>query len=180
MLYDILKKRRSIRKYTDQPVEKEKLDRLVASALLAPSSRGVRPWRFIVVDDPEMMKKLAKCKPHGAGFLNGAPVGIVVVGDPSESDVWVEDCAIASTILWLAAEDLGLGACWCQIRKRMHADTASASDVVRALLGIPEGFEVEAIMGLGYPVEQKAGYTEDQLHYEKAHKGTWGTPYPRP
>lgn len=180
MLHDILLKRRSIRKYADRPVEKETLDRLVTAALLAPSSRGIRPWDFIVVTDADMLKKLARCKPHGGGFLDGASAGIVVVGDPSKSDVWVEDCAIASVILLLAAEDLGLGACWCQIRKRMHAEHASASDVVRVLLGIPEGREVESIIGLGYPDERKSPYTEDQLPYEKTHLGNWKTPYTHP
>ncbi|HEX9058905.1 MAG TPA: nitroreductase family protein, partial [Clostridia bacterium] len=78
MLYELLKSRRSIRKFEDREIEKEKADFIIKSALLSPSSRGIRPWEFIVVNDKETIKKLSQCKEHGSSFLSGAPLAIVV------------------------------------------------------------------------------------------------------
>ena len=85
MFFDLLKKRRSIRRFTDHPIEKEKIDGLMKAALLSPSSRGIRPWEFVVVDDRETLTALSQCKPHGASFLKSAALGIAVVADPSHA-----------------------------------------------------------------------------------------------
>ncbi len=177
MLYETLRKRRSIRQYQDRPVEKEKLDTLLKAALLSPSSRAIRPWSFIVVDDRETLKYLARCKPHGAAFVQAAPLAIVVTADTSKSDVWVEDTAIASVILLLMAEELGLGACWCQVRRREHDDRISAGEYIRRRLNIPLEYEVESIIAIGYPAKEKAPYEESDLHYGKLRRDGYGTPY---
>lgn len=176
-MFELLRKRRSIRKYSDRPVEKEKIDTLLKSALLAPSSKGIRPWQFIVVDDRETLQKLSKAKPHGASFVANAAAAIVVIADAEKSDVWVEDAAIASVILMMMIEDLGLGACWCQIRERTYDANATAGEYVRWALEVPENFEVESIIALGYPAETKPGYEEGDLLHEKLHRNRFGTPY---
>ena len=109
MFIELARKRRSIRRYLDKPVEKEKIDLLVETALRSPSSRGINPWEFVVVTDPEIIGRLSEAKPHGASFLRKAPLAVVVCADPEKSDVWVEDASIASVYLHLAAADLGLG-----------------------------------------------------------------------
>ena len=114
MLIDLLRTRRSIRRFKDQPVEQEKLDLLLEAALRAPTSRGNTPWNFIVVTDRQRLARLAAAKVHGSGFLGNAPLAIVVCADPAKSDVWVEDAAIAATFIHLQATDLGLGRCWAR------------------------------------------------------------------
>ena len=99
MFFDLIQKRRSIRKFKPVPVEREKINRLIETALRSPSSRGFNPWRFVVVDQPSTLANLSLAKPHGAAFLRDAPLAIVVVGDPQASDVWIEDCSIASTMI---------------------------------------------------------------------------------
>ncbi len=178
MFFDILKKRRSIRRFTDQPIEKEKIDGLMKAALLSPSSRGIRPWEFVVIDDRETLTALSQCKPHGAGFLKGAALGIAVVADRSKSDVWMEDAAIASVYLLLATEALGLGACWTQIRKRNYTEEITAADRVIELLGLPADCAVEAIIAVGYPAEEKRAYTDDDLKWEKVHYNRYGQKKP--
>jgi nitroreductase len=167
MFIDILTKRRSIRKYQQKPVEKEKIDLLVEAALRAPSSRGVNPWRFVVVTDPGIIGPLAKAKPHGAAFLKNAPLAIVVCADTEKSDVWVEDASIATICLHLAATDLGLGSCWIQMRLRNYSDQQTASDYIAEVLGLDKGLAVEAILAVGYPDEEKKPHDRQSLPYEK-------------
>ncbi|MBQ2004366.1 MAG: nitroreductase family protein, partial [Peptococcaceae bacterium] len=84
--------------------------------------------------------------------------------------VWIEDCSIAMALMHVEAHKLGLGSCWVQIRNRMaQGETQTSNDYVKALLHVPEQYEVLAILGIGHPDEEKAPYTLDALHYEKVH-----------
>lgn len=163
MFLDLLRSRRSIRHYEDRPVEAEKIDLLVEAALRSPSSRGLNPWSFVVVTKKETLVALAQAKPHGASFLAGAPLAVVICADPTVSDVWVEDASLATLTLHLAATDLGLGSCWIQLRKRDHAEGGSASAYVADKLGLPEGMEVLAIMAIGHPREEKRPHPPESL-----------------
>lgn len=174
MFLSLIQKRRSIRKYLEKPVEAEKIDALVEAALRSPSSRGFNPWEFVVVTDKTLLEKLSKAKPHGASFLKNAPLGIVVCADPEKCDVWVEDASIASIFIHLAAESMGLGSCWIQIRKRMHDQTTTAQAYIRDLLNIPENLNVEAIVAIGYPGEKKPPHLKEELQYEKVHDDFYG------
>jgi nitroreductase len=172
MFLDLLRKRRSIRQFEKRPVEREKIDCLVEAALRAPSSRGLNPWHFVVVTDPETRAALAVAKPHGGSFIKNAPLAIVVCADPQKCDVWIEDTSIAAIILHLAAADLGLGSCWVQIRLREYDAGRSAEEYIAGVLGLPEGMVVEAMIAIGYPKEEKAGHPQgsllfDQVSYEK-------------
>ena len=163
MLLELLRRRRSIRRFTDQPVEAEKIDQLLEAALRSPSSKGNTPWEFIVVTQPATLQKLAVAKAHGATFLQKAPLAIVVCADPAKSDVWVEDAAIAATLLHLEATDLGLGSCWVQIRLRQREDGSDSQTYLADLLGLAEGLQVLAIVGIGYATEGKNGHPRDAL-----------------
>jgi nitroreductase len=168
-MIELLKSRRSIRKYQDKGVEKEKLDIILKSALLSPSSRSRRPWEFIVVTDGELLNKLSNCRDSSSGFLSGAPLGIVVLADPSVTDVWIEDDSIASAIIQLTAQSLGLGSCWIQVRERFHSESVKAEDYIKGLLGIPDHLTVECMIAIGYPAEEKSAYKEEELPYHKLH-----------
>lgn len=169
MFFQLLKERRSIRKYQERAVEKEKLDIILKSALLSPSSRSRRPWEFVAVTDKEVLKKLSMCREHSSAFLEGAPLGIVVIADKSICDVWVEDCSIASIIIQLSAHSLGLGSCWIQVRDRFHKEEVTVEDYIKNILNIPDKYAVECIIAIGYPDEKKEGYDENKLPYEKIH-----------
>jgi nitroreductase len=175
MFLSLIQRRRSIRKYVEKPVETEKIDAVIEAALRAPSSRGFNPWEFVVVTEKGLLEKLSKSKPHGASFLKNAPLGIVVCADPEKCDVWVEDASIASIFIHLAAESIGLGSCWIQIRKRMHDQTTSAQAYVRGLLNIPKNLNVESIVAIGYPDEKKPPHRKEDLEYKKVHHGLYGS-----
>ncbi len=177
MFISLIQKRRSIRKFETKEVEAEKIDRLIEAALRAPSSMGSKPWEFIIVSDREVLAKLSMAKQHGASFLKNAPLAIVVCADPDKSQVWIEDASIASIFIHLAAESMGLGSCWIQIRKRMHDNTTTSEAYVSQLLNIPEGKRVESIIAVGYPDEGKPPHKKESLQYEKVHLGSFGKPY---
>lgn len=177
MFIELIKKRRSIRRFLDKPIEKEKIDQLIEAALRAPSSKGENPWEFIVVTDRELLQRLSLAKEHGSTFLKGAPLGIVVCADPKQCDVWVEDASIAAIFIHLAASSLGLGSCWIQIRLRRHNQEKSSNDYVAEQLQLPPHLQVEAIVAIGYPAEELPAHTQDELQYEKVHRDFYGRPY---
>ena len=106
-MIELLRSRRSIRKYKDRPIEPAKVEILKEALLRSPSSRGLDPWEFVFVDDQELLSRLARCKPHGAAFLQEAALGIVICGDSDKSDTWIEDCSIASILVQMVAQSLG-------------------------------------------------------------------------
>ena len=172
-MIELLRKRRSVRKYTEKVIEQEKIEILKEAVLRSPSSRSFDPWEFIFVDDRELLKQLALCKPHGAGFLEGASLGIVICAEEKKSDVWVEDCSIASILVQMIAQSIGLGSCWIQIRKRKFDDRMTSEDYIRKLLNIPRGIKVESIIALGYPAEKKQPVPREKLKYEKVRMNSY-------
>jgi nitroreductase len=108
-MIELLRNRRSIRKYTEQPVEAEKLELLKEALLRSPSSKNINPWEFVFVTDKVKISQLKLCKPHGATPLETAPLAVVICADKTKNDVWVEDCSIASILLQLTAQSLGIG-----------------------------------------------------------------------
>ena len=168
-LLEIMKHRRSVRKYTGEKIEEEKLQQILTAALLAPSGRAIRPWEFVVVRDKETLTKLSKAREHGAEMLAGADCAVVVFGDESKTDVWTEDCCNAMAHMYLMASALGVGCCWIQGRLRNTPEGILTEDYVRDLLDVPSQYRLEAIMSLGMPAETPAPYDVDKLPYEKIH-----------
>lgn len=173
-MLELLRKRRSIRTYQSKQIEEEIIDQLVKVALLSPTSRSLQPWEFIVVTDKELLQKLSQSKIHGSAFMKGAPLAIVVIGDSNVSDVWIEDASIATINIQLAAETLGLGSCWIQIRNRMHNDTITSEQFIRQLLLVPDSKSVLSIVAIGYPEQQRPPYNIDELPYKKVFRNQYG------
>lgn len=176
-MINLVRKRRSIRSYTGEPVSVESLELLVETLLRVPSSRNIDPWEFIVIDDPWLLQQLSRAKQHGSEFLKGAPLGIVVCADSTKSDVWVEDCAIASILVQMTAESLGLGSCWIQIRQRPHDGQSTAEAYIQKLLGLPEHIKVESMIGIGHPAEKRAPLRAEELQYDKVRRNSYAVPF---
>lgn len=169
-LYDLVKSRRSIRKYLDKPVEQDKIDNILRVALMSPASKRSNGWEFVVVDDKALLQQLSQCREFGSKFVADAPLAIVVAATPEKSDVWFEDAAIASTFIQLAAADLDLGSCWIQVYKRQYSETETSSQYIKKLLNMPENLEVLNMVSIGYKNEERKPYDEEKLLYEKIHK----------
>lgn len=171
---DLIKNRRSMRKFTGQELTQEEVVALLKAALMSPSSKRTNCWQFVVVDDKEMLEKLSHCKEHGSAFLSDAALAIVVLADPLASDVWIEDASIASLMIQLQAEDLGLGSCWIQVRERFTATGMPAGEYVHTLLDIPLQLQVLSIIAVGHKGMERKPFNEDNLQWEKVHLHQYG------
>jgi len=169
MFIDLLRKRRSIRRFSGRALDEDTIALFTETLLRSPTSRGINHWEFIFVTDRELLDKLSRSKKQGTEFVAGAALAIIILGNEKKSDVWVEDCSIAAINVQLLATDLGLGSCWGQIRNRPHDDSTSAEAYIQQLLGIPRHLRVGMIVAVGYPAEDKKPVPFEKLDRRKIH-----------
>ena len=154
---EVIEKRHSVRKYSDQPVDKAILDAIVRVAQTAPSSRNSKSWVFMIVEDRETLDALSQMRDYGSALLTGAQAAIVVLGDETKTDLWVDNCAISATFIQLAVTAMDLVSCWVHINGRpcvrLEPEGAKAEDYVRNLLGIKDGLKPYCVIAIGYPEE---------------------------
>lgn len=164
----LCRNRRSVRKYTAQPVEQEKIDYMLRCALMAPSGKRTNPWEFVVIRDEAKLRAMEACRTYGSGMFKTATAAIVIALDTSLSDTWMADGAIAAEHLLLAAAEQGLGACWCHVYNREGAE-----DLIKGLCAIPDNRTVLCVISLGYKDEERKQYELDKLPYDKIHDETY-------
>lgn len=168
-LKKLLLQRRSCREFTEELLTPEETESILQAGLLAPSGRRINPWQFVVVENKGTLNLLSQSKSHGAGFLKTAAIAIVVLADVMSADTWIEDASIASVIMQLQAEQLGLGSCWCQIRMRESGEGLDAAQYVRDVLQIPYQLEVLSIIGFGHKKHATPPANIKDLQWEKVH-----------
>jgi len=167
MMIDLLLTRRSIRKYTDQPVTDDQVREILRAAMAAPSAGDQRPWEFLVIRGRTTRMALTQVHPH-ASMLPSAAVAILVVADPRRQlheNYWPVDCSIATQNLLLGAHALGLGAVWLGVYPRMERVAA-----IQKLLEIPDPVTPFALVSLGHPAEAKSPaerYDESRVHWDR-------------
>ena len=165
-LIQVIFARRSIRRYTAEPVSEADIRTLLEAAMAAPSGSNRKPWYFVVVTERETLDRLAEIHPHGK-MLSEATLCIAVCGGPTQSErFWLQDCCAATENLLLAATALGLGAVWLGVYPR--EDRVAA---VRQVLGIPDAMAPLNLISIGHPAEEK----EPRTQYDEArvHRGRW-------
>lgn len=167
-LIDLMLKRRSTRKFSDENVTKEELDKILQAALLAPTSMNRKPCNFMVVERKETLKELSHAKDYGADLLKGADKAIVVVADTLVADTWCEDSSIALTYMHLMATELDLGSCWVQMHLRSK-DGKDAEEVVRDILKIDDHYRVVGILALGHSDDIPKPHTLEDIDKNKIH-----------
>jgi nitroreductase len=156
--------RRSIRQYTGQPVSEADITSLLEAGMAAPSAGNRKPWHFVVVTDRHTLRAIADAPPYGR--LGSAALAIVVCGDPSISDWWLQDCTLATENILIAAAGLGLGAVFLGCHER-----AEREQPIRQVLGIPQEIGMASVLSIGYPAEEK----EPRTQYDPAqvHRNKW-------
>jgi len=167
--------RRSIRRFTEQKIEKQTLTELLTAAMYAPSAVNKQPWHFVVIDRKELMESIMEIHPN-AGMLSTASHAVVVCGDEQlqhDDGYWVVDCGAATENLLLAAHALGLGGCWVGLHPR-----ETRKNHISRLLGLPAHVQPFALVALGYPLEKRP--RPDRFHPEKVRHNKWEDPYYAP
>lgn len=161
--------RRSHRKYRNEEIDSEDVEKILRAALMSPSSKSKRNWQFVVIDDKMTLNKLSDAKDMGGQFLKDVPLAVAVLGNPLENDCWVEDCSIAAVTMQYQAEELGLGSCWVQMRNRGLSDGTPADDVVKGILGIPDELHVLCVVAIGHKDGERKPQSEENLKWENVH-----------
>jgi nitroreductase len=172
-MISLLQTRRSIRKFTEQAIESEKIQVLKEAVLRAPTSKNSNACEYIFVENPELIEKLAQCKPQGASPLQTAQLAIAVLVNDSKTVAWIEDGSIASIIAHLTAHSLGLGSCWIQVRGREFSDEKSSEEYVRECLNIPVEYRVLSIVAIGHAAKPQPGKLYDKLDFSKIRTNTF-------
>ncbi len=168
-VFEIIRKRRSIRLYEEKPVEQEKLNRVLEACRLAPSADNRQPWRFIVVTNDEVKEKLRAS--YDEEWFVSAPVIIIGCAVPKEAwvrmdgqEYWMVDVAIAMQNMILVATELGLGTCWI-------ADFDE--EAARKALKLSQSVRIVAMTPLGYPTEKKRPVRNRKSLSEIVHYDSW-------
>lgn len=178
-MIEVIKNRRSIRKYMNKEVEEDKLLEILESGRLAPSGSNTQPWQFIVIKSEQNKEKVAKVS-HNQKWMTTAPIQIVCVADircridenidisldenSKEEEVKqiIRDTSIAVEHMSLTATELGLGSCWVAWFTQAE---------FRSVLNIPDDKYVLCVLTIGYPDEapnpRPRKKLEDIVHYEK-------------
>ncbi|MCP4650453.1 MAG: nitroreductase family protein [PVC group bacterium] len=160
-LYEAICKRTSVRKYKQEAVNKDILEKLVDAGRRAPSARAVEPWEFVIVNEKTVLEKLSAVAPNGS-FMKDAAAVIAIFSH--QTKYYLEDgCAAIQNIL-LAVADVGLGACWVAGDKKDYVVE------VGNMLGVPQEIKLVGLIALGWPAEDKKQAKnrslEDVIHWE--------------
>jgi len=164
---DAILKRRSIRRYSGEPVNKSEVDLLLKAAMYAPSARNQQPWHFIIIDERSILDEIVKIHPY-AGMLRGAELAVLVCGNEDlelSSGYWPVDCAAATQNLLLAAHALGLGAVWLGVYPRHERQKG-----IQELFDLPHRVHPFSLISIGHPAEEKAlpeRFKEDRIKYNR-------------
>lgn len=166
MSLEMIFARRSIRRFTSEPVGKEQESELLKAAMAAPSASNLQPWHFVVVRERSTLDRIAAAHPH-AEMLREATLCVAVLGDPAvNGEYWIIDCSAATQNLLLAATALGLGACWLGMHPREERKTA-----LREILSLPANMEILSLVALGHPAEDKP--PRSQFEAARVHQERW-------
>ena len=148
MFIDVVRSRKSCRLFTDVPLEQGEMDLIMEAGLKAPSSRQLKDVRLFPVRDIGLIRRLALCKPSSTTPLETATFAVIVAADPEVCDVWIEDASIATIMMQLEAEDLGIGSCWVQVRLRSNGDEPT-EDIVKREASLDSNLKVLSIVAFG-------------------------------
>lgn len=160
---NVMQKRNSIRKYTSQKIEEEKIKALLTSAMQSPSAKNQQPWEFIVVDDTKLLKRMSEAS-KGSWPLSSAPLAIVTIMKPTDKSPHyaVQDMSAATQNILLEATLQGLGGVWIGCYP-----LEERTSLIKSVLQIPAPYEPFSVIAIGYPDEEREitiRYTQDRVH----------------
>ena len=169
-MLEAMRRRRSIRKFTDRKVEDGDVTRLMDAGLVAPTGKNTLSTEFFAVTDKAKIERLAQCRDGmAASSLRTAPLAILVTGRHKSSDVWREDASAAAAFILLEATEMGLGACWVQVFQR-PCGSGTSEEAMRRILGIDPELSILCAIAVGYPEEEKEPRNLETLDRSRAYR----------
>lgn len=171
-LLDVIRKRRTVRKFTDDDVSEKQVETLLEMAMCAPSRLNRQPWHFVTIRDKELQRQLADLlRIHP--YLEKAAVVIAVCGLPEASPTWLMDVSAATENILLAATAIGLGAAWVGSPDTTMWDLCE--EALHDALAIPLNVRIPALVAVGHPAQERAPHGKhDRFNRTKVHYGKWG------
>lgn len=166
-IQEALLTRRSIRKYKKQKIKNDKIDKILKSAMYAPSAMNLQPWQFLVIDRKDVLTEIVQSIPY-AELLRQTSSAIIVCGDSNieKNESWLlQNCSASIQNILLSAHGLGLGACWIAI----HGMDEVYKNI-KAQFNLPENIVPVSIISLGYPDEEvkaEERFIKEKIHYNK-------------
>jgi nitroreductase len=158
---ELMLARRSIRRFTAADVSAADEQKLIEAAFAAPSGNNTRPWHFVFVRDRETRARL-KTMHEWTWMLDKAPLVVAVLGRDHDNPWWIEDCSAATENILLMATALGLGSVWCGMREDA-TEVVGCERACAEVLGIPAGYRVLCLIGIGHPAEKRKPRTQVQV-----------------
>lgn len=150
----VIAERHSVRTFKEEAVDREIIEAIIGMAGTAPSSKNSKSSQFMVIEDKDTLLAMSEMRSSGSALIQGAACAIVVLGDTSKTDLWIENASISATFIQLAATNFGLGSCWVHVngrpRDKKDESKGSAEDYLRDLLAIKEGYKPLCIIAIGY------------------------------
>ncbi|MDD4731964.1 MAG: nitroreductase family protein [Desulfovibrio sp.] len=168
-VFEAIRERRSIRKYTDEPVSDEVVRELLGAAMMAPTAGNAQAWQFVVIRDRAMLESVQSFSPY-AGMAAQAPLGILICGDTALEKYpgyWVQDCAAAMQNLLLAVHAKGLGAVWTGVHPKPEREAG-----FRKLCALPDNVMPLGFAVIGHPAQERQ--SEDRFNPQRVHLDVYG------
>lgn len=160
--FEVVKKRKSVREYSEKKVEKALIEKIIDAGRVAATARNEQPWEFIATYDKDILQKICAMCPNGP-FIKDASCLIAVFS--KDTKYYIEDCSAATQNMLLSIEALGLGGCWIAGDKKDYADS------VKKIFSVPEGYKLVSMISVGYPKRPQGPKTKRQvkevLHWER-------------
>ena len=170
---DVIRKRRTVRTFTDEEVSDEQVETILEMGMYAPTYMNRQPWHFVVVRDKALQKQMAEALGTHP-YVQQAAVVIAVYGEPSRSNTWdLDGCAAIENML-IAATALGLGGAWAG--SPAHVAWEQTEELLGDALKVPDGFRAHSLVCLGHPAKEPRPHSkEDRFDKTRVHYGDWRT-----
>ncbi len=170
---DALRRRRSVRRYNGTSVGEDALRTVLEIGLTAPKGRNLKSVEFLVIRDHKTLWELSALRGSSSAMLEQAGAAVLVLGNESVTDVWMEDASVAMAYMHLAADALGLGSCWIQIWNRHDGNGNSLEPLLQERFGIPSVWRPIALLALGNTDSHLEGRSVSEEDWVRVHQETF-------
>lgn len=168
-ILDNFRSRRSVRKYNATPIDDDILRQILEVGITSPTGDNFKTIELILIKNGDTLRELANARKVGTKMLAGAGAAIIVMANVEKTDLWIEDAAISASYMHLAADTLGLGSCWIQVRGRDAADGSEFEKYLRDKFQISSQMKPLCILSLGNIDTHPAAHAIEDINWEKVH-----------